>query len=89
MLHADGRVAYVEGSGACIGELAVIDPAPREATVVASTVAVRALCLTGASLNASPAMSEGIIRILARRLRRSIPTNVPVLPVNLGGGERP
>ncbi len=93
VLHPDGRVAYVEGSGACIGELAVIDPAPREATVVASTVAVRALCLTGASLrralNASPAMSEGIIRILARRLRRAIPTNVPVLPVNLGGGERP
>ena len=55
----------------------MLDPAPREATVIASTVAVRALCLTGASLrhalNASPAMSEGIIRILARRLRRSIP----------------
>ena len=67
---------YVEGPGGCIGELAVLDPAPREATVIASTVAVRALSLTGASLrhalNASPAMSEGIIRILARRLRRSI-----------------
>ena len=91
VLHPDGRVAYVEGSGACIGELAVLDPAPREATVVASTVAVRVLCLTGASLrralNASPVMSEGIIRILARRLRRSIPTHVPVLPVDLGGGE--
>jgi len=77
VLHPDGSVAYVEGSGGCIGELAVLDPAPREATVVASTVAVRALCLTGVSLrralNASPAMSEGIIRILARRLRRSIP----------------
>ena len=80
VLHPDGRVAYVEGPGGCIGELAVLDPAPREATVVASTVAVRALCLTGASLrralNASPAMSEGIIRILARRLRRSVPVSV-------------
>ncbi len=77
VLHPDGAVAYVEGPGGCIGELAVLDPAPREATVIASTVAVRALSLTGASLrhalNASPAMSEGIIRILARRLRRSIP----------------
>ena len=48
-----------KGPARCIGELAVLDPAPREATVVASTVAVRALCLTGASLrralNASPA----------------------------------
>ena len=77
VLHPDGGIAYVEGPGGCIGELAVLDPAPREATVIASTVAVRALSLTGASLrhalNASPAMSEGIIRILARRLRRSIP----------------
>ena len=94
VLHPDGGIAYVEGPGGCIGELAVLDPAPREATVIASTVAVRALCLTGASLrhalNASPAMSEGIIRILARRLRRSIPTHVAVSPVDPGGGgERP
>jgi hypothetical protein len=64
-----------EGPGTCVGELAVLDPAPYEATVVASTVAIRTLRLTGASfrqaLGASPVVSEAIIRILARRLRLS------------------
>jgi hypothetical protein len=72
-----GGMVTVEGPGGCVGELAVLDPAPHEATVVASTVAVRALRLTGASfrqaLGASPVVSEGIIRSLARRLRRTLP----------------
>jgi len=79
MEHAGG--VTVEGPGSCIGELAVLDPAPREATVVASTVAVRTLRLTGGSfreaLGASPIVSEAIIRILARRLRRALPGAVP------------
>ena len=78
MEHAGG--VTVEGPGSCIGELAVLDPAPREATVVASTVAVRTLRLTGGSfrdaLGASPIVSEAIIRILARRLRRALPKTV-------------
>ena len=78
MEHAGG--VTVEGPGSCIGELAVLDPAPREATVVASTVAVRTLRLTGGSfreaLGASPIVSEAIIRILARRLRRALPKSV-------------
>jgi CRP-like cAMP-binding protein len=69
------RLMSVEGPGSCIGELAVLDPAPREATVIASTVAVRALRLSGgafrAALGSSPAVSEAVIRILARRLRQS------------------
>ena len=76
------RVVAVEGPGSCIGELAVLDPAPREATVTASTVAVRALRLTGSSfrqaLGASPVVSEAVIRILARRLRRALPGSVPI-----------
>ena len=68
-----GGAVTTEGPGSCIGELAVLDPAPREATVVASTIAVRTLRLTGGSfrqaLGASPVVSEGIIRSLARRLR--------------------
>jgi CRP-like cAMP-binding protein len=67
------RVVAIEGPGSVIGELAVLDPAPHNATIVAATVAVRALRLGGASfrqtLNASPAVSEVIIRLLARRLR--------------------
>ena len=70
-----GRTVTVEGPGTCIGELAVLDPAPREATVVASTIAVRTLRLTGGSfrqaLGVSPVVSEGVIRILARRLREA------------------
>ena len=58
-----GGTARIEGPGSCIGELAVLDPAPREATVVASTIAVRTLRLTGGSfrqaLGASPVVSRG------------------------------
>ena len=60
-----GKAAATEGPGSCIGELAVLDPAPHEATVVAATIAVRTLRLTGGSfrqaLGASPVVSEGII----------------------------
>jgi hypothetical protein len=69
------RVLAVEGPGSSIGELAVLDPAPRGATVVASTVAVRALRLSGgafrAALQSSPTLSDGVIRMLVRRLRRA------------------
>jgi len=78
------QVVGAEGPGSCIGELAVLDPAPREATVIASTVAVRALRLTGSSfrqaLGASPVVSEAVIRILARRLRRALPGAMPIAP---------
>lgn len=67
----------VEGPGTCIGELAVLDPAPREATVRAATIGVRTLRLTGGAfrhaLESSPVVSEAIIRVLARRLRRALP----------------
>jgi hypothetical protein len=67
------RLVGVEGVGTCIGELSVLDPAPRASTVVVSSVAVRALRLSGQSLRdamtASPSVSEGIIRLLVRRLR--------------------
>jgi len=76
ILHRDGdtdRIVATEGPGSVIGELAVLDPAPRNATVVVSDIAVRVLRLAGPpfrrALNASPAVSEVIIRLLARRLR--------------------
>jgi hypothetical protein len=74
-VSAHGRPPVVEGRGSCVGELAVLDPAPRESTVVASTIAVRALRLTGpdfrGALASSPVVSEAVIRILVRRLRRA------------------
>jgi CRP/FNR family transcriptional regulator, cyclic AMP receptor protein len=67
------QVVAVEGPGAVIGELAVLDPAPRNATVVASFGGVRTMRLCGTpfrrALTASPAVTEVIIRMLARRLR--------------------
>jgi hypothetical protein len=83
--HGDAAdaVSTVEGPGSCIGELAVLDPAPREASVIADTVAVRVLRLTGdgflQALATSPAVSEAVIRILARRLRRALPGASPAV----------
>jgi hypothetical protein len=71
---ANDCLVGVEGPGTCIGELSVLDPAPRASTVVVSSVAVRALRVSGQALrdarDASPAVSDGIIRLLVRRLRR-------------------
>jgi len=70
---ATDRLVGVEGVGTCIGELSVLDPAPRASTVVVASVAVRALRLSGQALRdareTSPAVSDGIIRLLVRRLR--------------------
>ena len=60
------------GPGACIGELAVLDPAPRSATVRALGP-VEALVLEGEDFRhlgtTRPSLSEGLLRSLARRLR--------------------
>ena len=68
------RLVGVEGAGTCIGELSVLDPAPRASTVIVASVALRTLRLSGPALReareASPAVSEGIIRLLVQRLRR-------------------
>jgi hypothetical protein len=67
------RTLHTAGPGTSIGELTVLDPAPRAATVVAATVAVRVLRLSGAAfraaLQSNPAVSESVIRMLVRRLR--------------------
>jgi hypothetical protein len=61
--------------GACLGEMAVLDPAPRAATVLASTE-VRALVLTGRAfreaLHGHPTVAEGVLRVLTQRLRSLI-----------------
>src|SRR5262249_23670626 len=67
------RLVGVDGVGTCIGELSVLDAAPRASTVIVSSVAARALRLNGQALRdareASPALSDGIIRLLVSRLR--------------------
>ena len=67
------RVINREVTGSVIGEMAVLDPAPRSATVRAGAGGARALRLEGvafrAALRADPAVGEGVILSLARRLR--------------------
>lgn len=61
--------------GACIGEMAVLDPAPRAATVSALTEGL-VLILQGRSfmgmLHEHPAIAEGVLRVLTQRLRSMI-----------------
>jgi CRP-like cAMP-binding protein len=53
--------------------MAVLDPAPRSATVIAGEGGVRALRLNGdafrEALNNDPAIASSVIRRLAQRLR--------------------
>ena len=72
----DERILSVEGPGSLIGEMAVLDPAPRSATVRASANGVHVLRLNGDAfrevLNANPTIASGIIRTLAQRLRGAV-----------------
>ena len=65
----------VEGVGGVIGEMAVLDPAPRAATVRAGARGATILRLAGGEfrdvLGADPKVAEGVIRTLARRLRKA------------------
>ena len=73
---ADEHVINVVGPGSLIGEMAVLDPAPRSATVRAGVHGVHVLRLNGDAfrdvLNANPTIAAGIIRTLAQRLRGTV-----------------
>lgn len=62
-----------EMAGGLIGEMAILDPAPRAATVVAAPGGVRVLRLDGEAfrdaLGDNPSIASGVIRTLAQRLR--------------------
>lgn len=64
-----------EQAGGFIGEMAVLDPAPRAATVLAGAEGTRVLSLDGRTfreaLNGNPSVAHGVIRALATRLRKS------------------
>jgi CRP-like cAMP-binding protein len=70
---AEERVVGREKAGGFIGEMAVLDPAPRAASVLAGTEGTRVLCLAGSTfrevLNTNSSMVRGVIRTLAARIR--------------------
>jgi hypothetical protein len=67
------KIVNSERAGGFIGELAVLDPAPRSATVRAGREGTRVLRLDGEAfrqaLDADPSIASGVINTLARRLR--------------------
>jgi hypothetical protein len=67
------KIVNSEKAGGFIGELAVLDPAPRSATVRAGREGTRVLRLDGEAfrqaLDADPSIASGVIHTLARRLR--------------------
>ncbi|MBC7908969.1 MAG: cyclic nucleotide-binding domain-containing protein [Pyrinomonadaceae bacterium] len=71
--EGEDRLVGTEGVGTLIGEMAVLDPSPRAATVIATAGGVRVLRLNGEAfreaLEDDPAIASGVIRTLAQRLR--------------------
>ena len=80
---ADEHVINVVGPGSLIGEMAVLDPAPRSATARAGASGVHVLRLNGDAfrgvLNANPTIASGLIRTLAQRLRGTMETQQAVI----------
>ena len=67
------KIIGTEGIGASIGEMAILDQAPRAATVIAGKKGARVLTLEGAAfrqaMSEDPSIAFGVIRTLAQRLR--------------------
>jgi Cyclic nucleotide-binding domain len=84
--QVDGTQKQVgsDRAGGVIGEMAVLDPAPRAATVLAGAQGTRTLCLDGITfrdvLGTNPAVASGVIRALAARLRNSVARTPPRVP---------
>jgi hypothetical protein len=68
-----GPVIRLEHAGSVVGEMAVLDSEPRSASVFASSNGARVLRLNGEAFHtvveSDPAIAEGVIRTLARRMR--------------------
>ena len=71
----------VEGAGGVIGEMAVLDPAPRAATVVAGDTGALTLRIAGTAfldaLHSDPSIAPDLLKMMARRLRGESPTRMP------------
>lgn len=70
---AEQKLVGGEKAGGFIGEMAVLDPAPRAASVLAGDNGTRALCLAGETfrdvLSANQSVVRGVIRALVARIR--------------------
>ncbi|HZG52294.1 MAG TPA: cyclic nucleotide-binding domain-containing protein, partial [Pyrinomonadaceae bacterium] len=66
-------VVSVESAGSVLGEMAVLDPAPRAATILAGDEGARMLHIDGTAfldaLHTAPSMASGLLSVMARRLR--------------------
>lgn len=74
VVRRSGRDVAALGPGHFFGELALLDPAPRNATVVAKTpltLGVLGTRVFRAVVRDVPAMSEKLLRGLAQRLREA------------------
>lgn len=71
------RKVASEKAGGFIGEMAVLDEAPRAATVLAGSSGARALCLAGNAfrqvLDTNPSVVRGVIGALVARIRGTQP----------------
>jgi hypothetical protein len=71
-VHRDGRQVAVVRPGDHVGELALLDPAPRDASVTACSdvvIGVLGARVFNAIVRDVPAMNAKLLRALARRLR--------------------
>jgi hypothetical protein len=76
---SERRLVATEKAGGFIGEMAVLDPGPRAATVEAGPQGVRALSLEGnifrEVLNTNPSVVHGVISALVARIRGIAPSS--------------
>jgi CRP/FNR family cyclic AMP-dependent transcriptional regulator len=89
-LHAGGRKLEAVGPGGLVGEMALIDPAPRSATAVArgscSVAAVDADTFDQL-VQRVPRLALEVMRIMTRRLRRT--TSLPARSGRKASPRRP
>jgi hypothetical protein len=69
----EAELVSVERAGSVLGEMAVLDPAPRAATLLAGGGGAQVLHLDGTAfldtLREDPSIGAGLLRVMARRLR--------------------
>ena len=83
----------ISEAGETVGEMAVLDPAPRSASVRAINGSVRVLAVSGEAfrnvLRRDPKVTLGLVRLVIRRGRQSAassrPLVAPAAPVLVGG----